>query len=65
MNNKEIVIEQLRNSNFGDENFKHPSGESELNMELVSDENEVNAEVTPVTPFTPSVTEITASVIAT
>lgn len=65
MKNSEILVEQLRNSDFGSENFNHPSGESELNMELVSNENEVNAEITPVTPFTPSIVEVTASVIAT
>ncbi|HEC2242366.1 MULTISPECIES: hypothetical protein [Staphylococcus] len=65
MKENEILINQLRNSSFTDADFKHPSGESNLNMELVSDANEVNAEITPATPFTPSVVEITASVIAT
>ncbi len=65
MNKQEVLVNQLRNSDFGSKGFNHPSGESELNMELVSNENEVNAEITPATPFTPSITEITASIIAT
>lgn len=69
MENKNLLIEQLRGSSMENSNFNHPSGDSSLNMQVIEEENEVNAEATPslvtASPMTISITEAAASVIAT
>lgn len=69
MEDKSLLIEQLRGSSMESSNFNHPSGDSSLNMQIIEEENEVNAEVTPslvtASPLTISITEAAASAIAT
>lgn len=61
MENKDAVINQLRNSSFEDMNFDHPSGENSLSMSVVSEEEEVMALTGPTTTYW--VTETIASTI--
>lgn len=61
MENKDVLINQLRNSNFEDMSFDHPSGENSLSMNVVSEEEEVMALTGPASTFW--ITETIASTI--
>jgi len=62
MENKDVMINQLRNSSFEDMNFDHPSGENSLSMSVVSEEEEVMALTGPTATYW--IAETVASTIA-
>ncbi|MDK4265770.1 hypothetical protein [Staphylococcus warneri] len=61
MQNKNLLVDQLRNENLNDSKFVHPSGSEELSVNAVSSEDEVDALTHPTTYVA---TEVAASVIA-
>lgn len=49
MDNYTGLVSQLRNPELRESNTFHPSGESDLNREILEDENVVVGEVSPTT----------------